>query len=213
MVVPYGASNLESAERVTHVMRKTENELRRLQVAGFYLDVDLGTPANTLDEVEKKIAEKMGFRASTDDRYKLLEMHVDLDLPGYEDKDEETGELTGIALPYVVTLEKGSTTILSIRRNWDPKDETRQKRQHFVHYGYVPGFGFYYFVRHYWPRWQWWALASVLLLGLVFGIGQQLRGAHFVSHDVWTLGLCWFIATTLALWWRRSMPLTTGTDG
>jgi len=74
-------------------------------------------------------------------------------------------------------------------------------------------FGFYYFVRHYWPRWQWWALASVLLLGLVFGIGQQLRGAHFVSHDVWTLGLCWFIATTLALWWRRSMPLTTGTDG
>lgn len=144
MVVPYGASNLESAERVTHVMRKTENELRRLQVAGFYLDVDLGTPANTLDEVEKKIAEKMGFRASTDDRYKLLEMHVDLDLPGYEDKDED-GNLTGVALPYVVTLEKGSTTILAIRRNWDPNDETKQKRQHFVHYGYVPGFGFYYF--------------------------------------------------------------------
>jgi hypothetical protein len=144
MVVPYGASNLESAERVTHVMRKTENELRRLQVAGFYLDIDLGTPANTLDEVEKKIAEKMGFRASTDDRYKLLEMHVDLDLPGYEDKDED-GHLTGVALPYVVTLEKGSTTILAIRRNWDPNDETKQKRQHFVHYGYVPGFGFYYF--------------------------------------------------------------------
>jgi hypothetical protein len=144
MVVPYGASNLESAERVTHVMRKTENELRRLQVAGFYLDVELGEPANVLDEVEKKIAEKMGFRASTDDRYKLLEMHVDLDLPGYEDKDD-TGEHTGIALPYVVTLEKGSNTILAIRRNWDPKDETRQKRQHFVHYGYVPGFGFYYF--------------------------------------------------------------------
>ena len=144
MVVPYGASNLEAAERVTHVMRKTENELRRLQVAGFYLDVDLGTPANTLDEVEKKIAEKMGFRASTDDRYKLLEMHVDLDLPGYEDKDED-GNLTGVALPYVVTLEKGSTTILAIRRNWDPNDETKQKRQHFVHYGYVPGFGFYYF--------------------------------------------------------------------
>ena len=144
MVVPYGASNLESAERVTHVMRKTENELRRLQVAGFYLDIDLGTPANILDEVEKKIAEKMGFRASTDDRYKLLEMHVDLDLPGYEDKDDD-GNLTGVALPYVVTLEKGSTTILAIRRNWDPNDETKQKRQHFVHYGYVPGFGFYYF--------------------------------------------------------------------
>ena len=144
MVVPYGASNLESAERVTHVMRKTENELRRLQVAGFYLDIDLGTPANILDEVEKKIAEKMGFRASSDDRYKLLEMHVDLDLPGYEDKDDN-GDFTGIALPYVVTLEKGSNTVLAIRRNWDPKDETRQKRQHFVHYGYVPGFGFYYF--------------------------------------------------------------------
>ena len=144
MVVPYGAMNLESAERVTHVMRKTENELRRLQVAGFYLDVDLGEPDNTLDEVEKKIAEKMGFRATSDDRYKLLEMHVDLDLPGYEHKDED-GKPTGIALPYIVTLEKGSNTCLAIRRNWDPEDETYQKRQHFVHYGYVPGFGFYYF--------------------------------------------------------------------
>ena len=144
MVVPYGAMNLESAERVTHVMRKTENELRRLQVAGFYLDVDLGEPDNTLDEVEKKIAEKMGFRATSDDRYKLLEMHVDLDLPGYEHKDED-GNPTGIALPYIVTLEKGSNTCLAIRRNWDPEDETYQKRQHFVHYGYVPGFGFYYF--------------------------------------------------------------------
>jgi hypothetical protein len=144
MVVPYGAMNLESAERVTHVMRKTENELRRLQVAGFYMDVDLGEPDNTLDEVEKKIAEKMGFRATSDDRYKLLEMHVDLDLPGYEHKDED-GKPTGIALPYIVTLEKGSNTCLAIRRNWDPEDETYQKRQHFVHYGYVPGFGFYYF--------------------------------------------------------------------
>ena len=144
MVVPYGASNLESSERVTHVMRKSENELRRLQVAGFYLDVDLGEPSNALDEVEKKIAEKMGFRATSDDRYKLLEMHVNLDLPGYEDTDDK-GHETGIALPYVVTIEKGSTTILSIRRNWDPEDETKQKRQHFVHYGYVPGFGFYYF--------------------------------------------------------------------
>ena len=144
IVVPYGASSIEQAERVTHVMRKTENELRRLQVAGFYRDVDLGTPDNTLDEVEKKIAEKMGFRATSDDRYKILEMHVDLDLPGYEHTDED-GEPTGIALPYVVTLEKGSMTVLAIRRNWDPEDETHQKRQHFVHYGYVPGFGFYCF--------------------------------------------------------------------
>jgi hypothetical protein len=144
MVVPYGASDLASAERVTHVMRKTENELLRLQASGFYRDVDLGTPANVLDEVEKKIAEKMGFRATSDDRYKVLEMHVNLDIPGYEHKDED-GEPTGIALPYVVTIEKGSNNILSIRRNWEPDDETQQKRQHFVHYGYIPGFGFYYF--------------------------------------------------------------------
>jgi chaperonin GroES len=144
IVVPYGASDLESAERVTHVMRKTENELRRLQVSGFYADVDLGPPNNILDEVEKKIAEKLGFRATSDSRYKILEMHVEIDLPGHEHRDDK-GELTGIALPYVVTIEKGSNTILAIRRNWEPDDETYQKRQHFVHYGYVPGFGFYYF--------------------------------------------------------------------
>jgi hypothetical protein len=144
IVVPYGASSLEQAPRVTHVMRKTENEITRLQYAGFYRDIDLGEPANTLDEVEKKIAEKMGFRATTDDRYKLLEMHVDLDLEGYEDTDED-GNFTGIALPYVVTMEKGSQEILSIRRNWRPEDKRKQKRQHFVHYGYVPGFGFYCF--------------------------------------------------------------------
>ena len=138
LVVPYGASNLESSPRVTHIMRKTENEVKRLQVSGFYRDVDLETPEGSLDEVEKKIAEKMGFSATSDDRYKLLEMHVDLDLPGYEDEE-------GIALPYVVTIEKGTQTILSIRRNWRPEDETKQKRNHFVHYGYVPGFGFYCF--------------------------------------------------------------------
>ena len=144
IVVPYGASSIESAERVTHVMRKTENELRRLQVSGFYRDIDLGTPDNVLDEVEKKIAEKLGFRATSDDRYKILEMHVELDLPGYEHKDED-GEITGIGLPYVVTIEKGSNTVLAIRRNWEPDDETHQKRQHFVHYNYIPGFGFYSF--------------------------------------------------------------------
>ena len=144
IVVPYGASSLQSAPRVTHVMRKTENEVRRLQFAGFYRDIELEEPDSSLDEVEKKIAEKMGFRATTDDRYKLLEMHVDLDLPGYEDVDEN-GEPTGIALPYVVTIEKGSQTILSIRKNWRPEDVTKQKRNHFVHYGYVPGFGFYCF--------------------------------------------------------------------
>lgn len=143
VVVPYGATDLASAERVTHVMRKNENELRKLQVAGFYLDVELGDPENSIDEVEKKIAEKLGFRASTDNRYKLLEMHVDIDLPGFE--HEEDGEKTGIALPYVVTIEKGTSTILAIRRNWKPDDKNCIKRQHFVHYGYIPGFGFYCF--------------------------------------------------------------------
>jgi hypothetical protein len=144
LVVPYGASDLASAQRITHVMRKTENDVRRLQVAGFWRDVDLGEPENTLDEVEKKIAEKMGFRASMDDRHKILEICVDLDLKGYEHTDED-GEETGIAIPYIVTLDKSSGEVLAIRRNWEPDDKTQQKRQHFVHYGYIPGFGFYCF--------------------------------------------------------------------
>jgi hypothetical protein len=144
MVVPYGASSLESAERVTHVMRKTENEMRTLQVSGFYRDIDLGDPVNVLDEVEKKIAEKLGFRATTDDRYKILEMHVNLDLEGYEHTGDN-GKPTGVALPYIVTIEKGSNNVLSIRRNWEQDDELHQKRQSFVHYGYIPGFGFYCF--------------------------------------------------------------------
>jgi hypothetical protein len=144
LVVPYGASDLQTSERITHVMRKTENELRKLQVAGFYADIDLGEPDNILDEVEKKIAEKMGFRAQTDDRFKILEMNVNLDLEGYEDTDKH-GEETGIALPYIVTIEKGSSKCLAIRRNWNKDDKLKSKRQHFVHYGYVPGFGFYCF--------------------------------------------------------------------
>ena len=144
LVVPYGASSLAQAPRITHVMRKTKNELRKLQVAGFYRDIDLPEPADVFDEVEKKIAEKQGFRASTDDRYKLLEMQVDLDLDEYPDVDKD-GEPTGIALPYIVTIEKSSGEVLAIRRNWRPEDENKQKRNHFVHYGYIPGFGFYCF--------------------------------------------------------------------
>jgi hypothetical protein len=138
IVVPYGASNLETAERVTHVMRKTKNELHRLQVAGFYRDVDLGDPYSDIDEAEKKIAEKLGFNPTEDDRYKILEMHVNLDLENGDSED-------GIALPYVITIEKGTGTILAIRRNWNPDDKLKAKRQHFVHYGYIPGFGFYCF--------------------------------------------------------------------
>ena len=144
LVVPYGASNLQSAERVTHVMRKTSNDVRRLQVSGFWRDIDLGEPDVVLDEVEKKIAEKLGFRATTDDRHKILEMCVDLDLEGYEHTDED-GEHTGIAIPYIVTIDKSSGKVLAIRRNRREGDELYTKLQHFVHYGYVPGFGFYHF--------------------------------------------------------------------
>jgi len=144
IIVPYGASSLQNSPRVTHVMRKTKNELARLVHDGFYIDEELGEPSTSLDEVEKKIAEKMGFKATTDERYKIYEVHVDLDIAGFEDCDED-GEPTGIALPYIVTIDKETTTVLAVRRNWRPEDETKQKRNHFVHYGYVPGFGFYYF--------------------------------------------------------------------
>lgn len=145
VVVPYGAANLESAERVTHRMRKTKNELRRLQAAGFYRDIDLGDPIKVMDEIEKQKATEQGFSADVDNRYQLLEMHVDLDLSdsGYTDKFAK--DMDGIAVPYVVTIEKGTNSILAIRRNWEPDDKTKQKRQHFVHYGYIPGFGFYCF--------------------------------------------------------------------
>jgi hypothetical protein len=142
VVVPYGASSLEVAGRITHVMRKTPNELKKLQRDGFYREVELGEPTNTLDEIEKKIAEKLGFRAETDDRYKLLEMHVDLVIEDDKFRDEEDGD---VALPYIVTVDKASEEVLSIRRNWNPDDEKKLKRNHFVHYAYVPGFGFYAF--------------------------------------------------------------------
>jgi len=142
IVVPYGATSLETAERVTHVMRKTKNDVLRLQAAGFYSDVELGDPGYELDDIEKQKAEENGMSATQDDRYRILEMHVDLDLPGYEHKDKK-GEKTGIALPYVVSVEKATGTILAIRRNWYEDDKLHLKRQHFVHYQYIPGFGFY----------------------------------------------------------------------
>ena len=142
LVVPYGATSLETAERVTHVMRKTENEILKLQDAGFYSDVDLGEPGYELDDVEKQKAEEMGMSAIQDNRFRILEMHVDLDLPGFEHEDKK-GKPTGIALPYVVTVEKQSGNVLAIRRNWYEGDKLHLKRQHFVHYQYIPGFGFY----------------------------------------------------------------------
>jgi hypothetical protein len=142
IVVPYGASSIEKAERVTHVMRKTENEVLKLQENGFYCDVELGEPSYQLDDIEKQKAEEMGMSAIQDDRYRILEMHVNLDLPGYEHTNKK-GEPTGIALPYIITIEKGSRQVLAIRRNWYEGDALHLKRQHFVHYQYIPGFGFY----------------------------------------------------------------------
>ena len=141
-IVPYGASNLQTAERATHVMRKTKNELRKLQVAGFYRDVDLGEPVQILSDIEKVKAEQQGYKATDDDRYQLLEIHTYLDIEGFEDVDKH-GEPTGIAIPYVVTIDRGTNKVLSIYRNWLEDDESKKPRQHFVDYCYIPGFGFY----------------------------------------------------------------------
>ena len=119
-------------------MRKTKNDIKKLQVSGFYVDVDLGEPISIHTDVEKKKAEDQGYSLTDDDRYQIYEIQVDYDLPGYEDED-------GIALPYIITIDVGTNKVLSIYRNWDEKDKKRLKRQHFVHYGYIPGFGFYCF--------------------------------------------------------------------
>lgn len=142
IVVPYGASSIERAERITHVMRKTQNDLLKLQEAGFYRDVELSEPTGELDDIEKQKAEEQGMSAIQDERYRILEMNVDLDLKGFENKNKY-GEKTEIALPYVVTVEKGTGKVLAIRRNWYEGDKLHLKRQHFVHYQYIPGFGFY----------------------------------------------------------------------
>lgn len=142
IVVPYGASSIEKAERVTHVMRKSENDIAKLMEAGFYRDVELGEPTHQLDDIEKQKAEETGMSAIQDDRYRMLEMHVNLNLKGYEHKDKKKRD-TGIALPYVVTIEKGTRKVLAIRRNWYEGDKLHMKRNHFVHYQYIPGFGFY----------------------------------------------------------------------
>jgi hypothetical protein len=142
MIIPYGAANVYTAERVTHVMRKTENDLNKLMAAGFYRHTELGEPVRVFTDIEKKKAEEQGYTLTDDDRYQVLEIHVDWNLKGYEDKDDE-GEETGIGLPYVITIERGTSTVLSIRRNWDESDRRKLKRQHFVQYTYIPGFGAY----------------------------------------------------------------------
>ena len=157
MVVPYGASNLETAERVTHIMRKTKNDVTKLQDAGFYRNVELGEPISFTTDIEEQKAKESGFSINDDNRYTLYEIHADLildeiDQPERErprgmglarGEDRKEGEALQIALPYVVTIEQGTGTVLAVRRNWNPDDPLKLKRQHFVHYVYVPGFGFY----------------------------------------------------------------------
>jgi hypothetical protein len=141
VIVPYGASNIESAERVTHVMRKTKNDVVKLQAAGFYREVELGDPVSYFTDIEEAKAEQSGFALTSDDRYTILEVHADLIIDGVDGEGEDDD--LQIAKPYVVTLEKGTGEVLAIRRNWNPDDSLTLKRQHFVHYVYVPGFGFY----------------------------------------------------------------------
>jgi len=143
LIIPYGASDLRSAPRITHVMRKTKNEIKKLQYTGFYRDIDLGEPTKLIDEIQRRKDDAEGYAQLDDDRYQLLEISIDLDLPGFEDTDEEDGEETGIALPYVVTIDRGTEEVLAIRRNWDEHDPLKEKKQHFVQYTYIPGFGAY----------------------------------------------------------------------
>jgi hypothetical protein len=144
MLLPYGATDLDTCHRITHVMRKTKNEIVKLQQAGFYLDIELPDAPKDRTDIQKAKDKETGFNDLNDDRYTIYECHVDLNLDGYEDVDDD-GEETGIMLPYVVTIIKGTNDILSIRRNWNEDDELRLKRQHFVHYQYIPGFGAYGF--------------------------------------------------------------------
>ena len=137
VIVPYGASHIETAERVTHVMRKTKNELKKLQASGFYVDVDLGEPQAYHSDIEERKAEEGGYSLTNDNRYSIFEVHADIIIDGVDDSDE------GIAKPYIVSIERGSYRVLAIRRNWNPDDALMLKRQHFVHYVYTPGFGFY----------------------------------------------------------------------
>jgi hypothetical protein len=144
-VVSYGAADLTTCERATHVMKRSKNEVRKLQVSGFYMDVDLPSPSPDTGVIERKYNELTGDSANydMDGRHTILEIQADLDLPGFEDTNK--GVPTGIALPYVVSIDKSSRTVLSIRRNWYEDDPLKVKREHFVHYQYMPGLGFYGF--------------------------------------------------------------------
>jgi hypothetical protein len=144
IILPYGVSEINTCFRITHKMRKTKNDLLKLMNAGFYRDIELGEPDKFTSDIQQSKDKETGFSATNDDRFELYESHVDLDLPGYEDLDED-GEPTGIALPYVVTMIRGSNEVLAIRRNWKEEDPLKLKRHHFIHYQYIPGYGSYGF--------------------------------------------------------------------
>ena len=147
LVIPYSAVDLDTAPRVTHVLKMQDNDVRKMQLSGAYRDVELGAPESTgtLDQVKEKVDDIDGRSKSfSDDTRTLLECHAELDIEGFEDVGED-GEPTGLKLPYIVTLDKDSNTILSIQRNFDPNDPLKRKRQYFVHYKFMPGLGFYGF--------------------------------------------------------------------
>ena len=144
IILPYGVSEINTCHRITHRMRKTKNDLLKLMNAGFYRDIELGEPDKFTSDIQESKDKETGFSATYDDRFELYEVHADLDIPGYEDVDED-GEPTGIALPYVVTMIRGTKDVLAIRRNWKEDDELKLKRHHFVHYQYIPGYGSYGF--------------------------------------------------------------------
>lgn len=143
VILPYGTSDLKTSYRITHRMRKTKNDLIKLMHAGFYREVELGEPQKFMSDIQNKKDKETGFSASYDDRFELYEIHADLDLPGFEDEDDDG--VTGIALPYVVTMIRGTNDVLAIRRNWKEDDDLQLKRDHFVHYQYIPGYGAYGF--------------------------------------------------------------------
>ena len=146
LIVPYSATSLEDAEAVIHVIKISENDLRKQQVSGFYRDVELGQPPLKEDEIKSKQRELEGVRVEKqEDIYTLLECHVNLDLEGFEDKDPQTGEPTGIKLPYVVTIEESSREVLSIKRNYKSDDPLKNRTNYFVHFKFLPGLGFYGF--------------------------------------------------------------------
>ena len=136
VILPYGVTNIRRTDRLTHIMRKTKNDIKRLQVSGLYRDVDIGEPYANQTDIEKAKAQKEGVEQTKDERYQICEVHIEYDLPGYEEE---------LPLPYVITIDKGTNKVLAIRRNYKEDDRQKRARQHFVHYMYIPGFGAYGF--------------------------------------------------------------------